>query len=71
MRQLLNGTLGRVFGIVAAIPTAPALAAEIIQEAQERQTLLAECAALGVRVDPSLPTFALKQKRDAAVRGDA
>jgi len=57
-------------GIIAALPSAArAIAASIANEA-ERETLVAECAFAGVLVDKSLPLVELRERRDAALRGE-
>lgn len=57
-------------GIIAALPSASrAMAVSIAKEA-ERETLVAECAIAGVLVDKSLPLVELRERRDAALRGE-
>jgi hypothetical protein len=56
--------------IVAAMPQVHAAARQMIDDAQERETLIVECAALGIIVDTKLPLIVLRAKRDAAMRGE-
>lgn len=55
--------------IAAAIPKAVTAAPGIIAAEQERTTLLVDCKALGVDVDPGTPTVLLREIRDAALKG--
>ena len=57
-------------GIVAALPSALRAMAVSIANETERETLVAECAFAGVLVDKSLPLVELRERRDAALRGE-
>lgn len=62
--------VARFAGIAAALPRVCAVATSMIQDAQERETLVAECKFVGVNVDKSLPLVVLRERRDAALRGE-
>lgn len=57
-------------GIIAALPGASRNMAVSIANEAERETLVAECAIVGVLVDRSLPLVELRERRDTALRGE-
>lgn len=72
MKRVWQGIITRAAtnaGVIAALPSASrAMAVSIANEA-ERETLVAECAFVGVLVDKSLPLAELRERRDVVLRG--